>query len=191
MKILIPAVLISTLTATVYAADNNVATDVQRDVNQQQRIEQGLNSGQLTTHEAGKLEREESQVDRMEKRDLRDGNVSANEQRRLTAAQNRVSHDINAQKHDAQVGNPNSLSSRRMQSDVQRNVHQEQRIEQGARNGSLTNHEVGAAERGQAHVAHTEARAAANGRVGAMEQARVQHAENRQSRRIYRKKHNT
>ena len=45
-------------------------------------------------------------------------------------------------------------------------------------------------ERGQAHVDRKEARAGANGHVSAGEQASIQHLENRQSRRIYRKKHN-
>ncbi|TMH99296.1 MAG: hypothetical protein E6H43_14400, partial [Betaproteobacteria bacterium] len=37
---------------------------VQRDVNQQERIEQGLKSGQLTTREAARLEGEEAKVER-------------------------------------------------------------------------------------------------------------------------------
>jgi hypothetical protein len=77
-----------------------------------------------------------------------------------------------------------------MQADVQRNVNQQQRIANGVNNGSLTNHEVGSLERGQAHVDRKEANAAANGHVGAREQARIQRSENRQSARVYRKKHN-
>ena len=34
-----------------------VGTEVQRDINQQNRIEQGLQSGQLSTGEAGRLEK--------------------------------------------------------------------------------------------------------------------------------------
>jgi hypothetical protein len=45
-------------------------------------------------------------------------------------------------------------------------------------------------ERGQAHVDRKEANAAANGHVGAREQGRIQRSENRQSARVYRKKHN-
>ena len=87
-------------------------------------------------------------------------------------------------------GNPDSKSSERMQSDVQRNVNQQRRIQHGIDNGSLTNREVGSLERGQARVVRDEANAAANGRVRAGEQQRVQGAENRQSKRIYRDKHN-
>ena len=81
---------------------------VDRNINQQQRIEQGLQSGQLNTREASKLEREQSRVEKMESKAMRDGNVSAQEAQRINNAQNRVSQDIYREKHDAQTGNPNS-----------------------------------------------------------------------------------
>jgi hypothetical protein len=167
-----------------------VPQDQQRDVNQQQRIEQGLQSGQLSTREAGQLEREQQHVDKMEARDLHNGSISPAEQARLNAAQNKASRDIAADKHNGVTGNPNSASSQRMQADVQRNVNQQQRIANGVNSGALTNREVGSLERGQAHVDRKEANAAANGHVGAAEQSRVQRSENRQSARVYRKKHN-
>jgi hypothetical protein len=167
-----------------------VQQDQQRDVNQQQRIEQGLQSGQLSTREAGQLERQQQHVDKMEAHDLRNGSISPSEQARLNAAQNRASADIAADKHNVVTGNPNSASSQRVQADVQRNVNQQQRIANGVNNGSLTNHEVGSLERGQAHVDRKEANAAANGHVGAAEQRRIQRSENHQSARVYRKKHN-
>ena len=167
-----------------------VQQDQQRDVNQQQRIENGLQAGQLSTREAGQLERQQQHIDKMEAHDLRNGSISASEQARLNAAQNRASATIAADKHNGVTGNPNSASSERMQADVQRNVNQQQRIANGINNGSLTNHEVGSLERGQAHVDRKEANAAADGHVGAREQGRIQRSENRQSGRIYRKKHN-
>ncbi|MEO8156526.1 MAG: hypothetical protein ABI648_01930 [Betaproteobacteria bacterium] len=172
------------------ASAQNAADAVQRDVNQQNRIEQGLNSGELTTKEAGKLEREESRVDKMETNALKNGKMTPAERRRIARAQNQVSKDIYKEKHDAQTGDPNSASSQRMQTDVQRNANQEQRIENGVKNGSLTNREAANAERGQAKVDRKEANAAADGHVGAGEQQRIQSAENRQSKRIHREKHN-
>ncbi len=172
------------------ALAQTVQQDQQRDVNQQQRIEQGLQSGQLSTREAGQLERQQQHVDKMESRDLRNGSISPSEQARLDAAQNRAGAAIAADKHNGVTGNPNSASSQRMQSDVQRNVNQQQRIANGVGNGSLGNHEVGSLERGQAHVDRKEANAAANGHVGAAEQRGIQRSENRQSARVYRKKHN-
>ena len=182
-------IAMSVLTTAAWA-QTPAEQDQQRDVNQQQRIEQGLQSGQLSTKEAGSLERQEKHVDNMEAHDLKNGSMSAGEQARLNADQNKVSSDIYADKHNGVTGNPNSASSQRMQSDVQRNVNQQQRIQNGMDNGSLTNREAGSLERGQARVNGREANAAANGHVGAAEQRGIQRSENRQSRRVYRKKHN-
>ena len=165
------------------------ASSVQRDVNQQTRIEQGLKSGELNTKEAAKLEREESKVDRLQANGLKDGKVPPAEKARLQAAQNQTSRDIYAAKHNAATGNPQSASSQRMQADGQRNVNQEQRIENGLQNGSLTNHEAAKLERGQARVDRKEARAGRDGHVGAGEQAHIQRSENHQSRRIFKEKH--
>ena len=184
------ALSIATLLSGTALAQTAAEKDQQRDVNQQERIEQGLKSGELSTKEAGHLEREQQHVDRMEAHDLKDGHISAAEQARLTKAQNTASADIYKQKHDAQTGNPNSASSQRMQADVQRNVNQQQRIQNGMENGSLTNREAGRLEAGQARTDRKIANAAANGHVGAGEQARIQRTENRDSRQIYRKKHN-
>ncbi len=172
------------------ASAQNAADTVQRDVNQQNRIEDGLKSGQLSTKEAGKLEREESHIDKMEANALKDGKMTEAEKQRIERAENKASRDIARDKSNAQTGNPNSASSQRMQADVQRNANQEQRIENGVKSGSLTNREAGNLERGQAKVDRKEARAAANGHVGAGEQRSIQSAENRQSKRIHREKHN-
>ena len=174
--------------AGVYAQTTPAST-VQRDVNQETRIENGLKDGSLNVREAGRLEREESPVDRLQAHDLKDGKLSDAERARLNAAQNKVSADIAADRHNAVTGNPNSASSQRMQADVARNVNQEKRIEAGVQSGALTRRETGKLERGQAHVDRREARAAADGHVGAHEQAGITRAENRQSGRIFIEKH--
>jgi hypothetical protein len=176
--------------STAAWAQTTAESDQQRDVNQQERIEQGLQSGQLSTKEAGQLERDEQHVDHMQANDLKNGKITATEQARLNAAQNAASRQIYADKHNATTGNPGSRSSQRMQADVQRNVNQQQRIQKGMDSGALTNREAGSLERGQAHVDRREANAAANGHVGAAEQRRIQGSENYQSARIYNKKHN-
>jgi hypothetical protein len=185
---------IALITATLFSgaamAQTNAQNDTQRDINQQQRIEQGLQSGQLNTQEAGKLEKQEQHVDKMEARDMKNGSISPAEQAKLNAAQNHVSQDISKEKHNGVTGNPNSASSQRIQADVQRNVNQQQRIENGEKSGALTNREAGKLERGQAHVDRSEAHAAANGHVNANKQARIQRKENHQSKKIFNKKHN-
>lgn len=185
----IPTVIAVLLAASSAAFAQTAAPTVQRNINQETRIEQGLQSGALNTREAATLQREEARVDHMQAHALKDGKLSAAEQARLTAAQNKTSKDIYDAKHNAATGNPNSASSQRMQADVQRNINQQQRIENGVKSGSLTNREAARLERGQSRVARKEARAGADGHVGAAEQARVQRSENRQSKRIHRQKH--
>lgn len=181
--------LLLTLGATAAFAQTNAATTVQRDVNQQTRIEAGLQNGSITTREAGLLERDQTRVDRLQANALKDGKLTAAERARLTAAQNQSSRDIATAKNNGVNGNPLSASSQRLQADVQRNINQDKRIEAGIQNGSLTNHEAAKLERGQARVDRKEAVAARDGHVGAHEQARVQRAENHQSRRIFKQKH--
>lgn len=190
----LPVLLVSLFAASAFAqsapsSSPVVANEVQRDVKQQERIEQGLKSGQLTTKEAAKLEKEEGKVDKAEAQALKDGKLSKAERKHIDKMQDKVSKDIAAEKHDAQTGNPNSVSSKRMQADVQRNINQEKRVESGVQNGSLTKKEVAKLEAGQAKVDKAEAKAGADGHVGAREQKRIQHKENRESRRIHHEKH--
>src|SRR5947209_2412661 len=84
---------------------------------------------------------------------------------------------------------PVAASAQTVGSEVQRDVNQQRRIEQGLKSGSLTNREAAKLERGQARVNRAEARAGADGKVGPNEQRRIQKAENKQSKRIYREKH--
>jgi len=176
------------LCSTVFA--QTATTETARDTAQQERIEQGLQSGQLSTREAAGLERQQQRIDRTEARDLRDGSLSPAKAAQIQREQNHASADIDRAKHNAVGGNPASASSQRMQADVQRNADQQARINQGVRSGALTGHETASLERGQAHVDRKEAAAGADGRVGAAGQTRIQRSEDRQSGRIARKKRN-
>jgi hypothetical protein len=181
---------IGTAFSTAVLAQATLDTNIQRDINQQQRIENGLKDGSLSTREAARLERGEARIDRMESNALRDGTMTQQEAARINRAQNAQSQAIYNQRHDAQTGNPNSPSSQRMQADVQRNINQETRIQQGVQNGTLTNREVGRLERGQARVERQQFRAGRDGHVGNVEQARIQGRQDVQSARIYNNKQN-
>ena len=71
----------------------------------------------------------------------------------------------------------------------QRQIIQERRIDQGVASGSLTQREANRLERGQQRVDNMENRAKADGVVTGRERARIQHAQDVQSDRIYRQKH--
>ncbi len=171
------------------AAAQTVGTQIDRNVNQQERIQNGLESGALTVHEAAKLEKAESQVNHMQARALKDGTLTAQEANRIDTAQNKTSAAIHSQKHDAQKGNPDSISSMRMQEDVQRNLNQQQRIQQGVSSGELTNHEVAKLERGQAHQSRLQSRAGMDGHVSTQEQQKIQRKHDKRSRKIHHQKH--
>lgn len=166
------------------------ADTVQRDVNQQTRIDNGLKNGSLSTQEASRLEKEQSKIDQMQARDLKDGKMSPRERAQLRRAQDKASRDINAAESNGVRGNPNSASSQRMQADVQRNINQEKRVEQGVKSGALTNKETGKLEAGQARVDRSEARAGRDGHIGKREQANIQRRENKQSDAVFDDKHN-
>ena len=172
------------------SAQTNAANTTQRDVNQEQRIENGLQNGTITTRENSELQRDEAHVDKLQAKDMKNGAMTPAEKAQLTAAQNKTSRDIHTATSNGINGNPLSASSQRAQADTQRNIDQQKRINQGVRSGSLTNHEAAGLERGQSNVDKREARAGANGNVSAGEQRRIARADNRQSARIYNKKHN-
>ena len=71
----------------------------------------------------------------------------------------------------------------------QRQANQERRIEQGEKSGALTKKEAARLEKGQARIQKMENKATADGKVTAKERARIEKAQDKQSRRIYKEKH--
>jgi hypothetical protein len=70
------------------------------EANQQERIQQGRQSGELTKHEARRLRAEQKLIDRKQKRAEADGTVTAAERQRIRKMQDRAGEDIHRQKHD-------------------------------------------------------------------------------------------
>ncbi len=73
-----------------------------RQDNQQKRIDQGVQSGQLDSKEAARMDKGQARVDRIEDKAKSDGVVTKDERRRLHHAQNNESKRIHRQKHDRQ-----------------------------------------------------------------------------------------
>jgi hypothetical protein len=71
----------------------------------------------------------------------------------------------------------------------QRQENQAQRIRQGVASGELTARETKRLVKGQRHVNRLERGAKADGDVTGAERLRIEKAQDRQSRRIYRQKH--
>jgi len=90
-------------TAAVPARDPAATPGVdKRQANQQQRIDQGVASGQLTGKEAARMEKGQERIQTMEDKAKADGKVTPNERERLQHAQNKQSRMIAHEKHDRQ-----------------------------------------------------------------------------------------
>jgi len=73
-----------------------------RQDNQQKRIDQGVQSGQLNEKEAARMDKGQARVEKIEDKAKSDGVVTKDERRRLHHAQNNESQRIHRQKHDRQ-----------------------------------------------------------------------------------------
>lgn len=74
----------------------------QRQMNQEQRIDQGIASGQLNEREANRLNKQQDRINKMEDRAKSDGMMTKRERARIGAAQNRASRHVAHEKHDRQ-----------------------------------------------------------------------------------------
>ena len=177
------------LPAVAQSGNTTPPTINQRKENQQDRIANGIQDGQLAAGETKHLEKKETELNQ-EERDMRkldNGHLTAADRATLNQQQNKFSKDIYKQKHDAQVQNLNPKSEV-----GQRERLQQERIAQGVKSGQLTPGETSRLEGREAHInkeVHNE-RAANGGTLTPAERRQVNRQENRTSRAIYRKKHN-
>src|SRR5262245_7654376 len=157
----------------------------ERQHNQQQRIRQGVRSGELTGVEAARLQRQESQIRLNEAVARRSGGeFTARERARIQHQLNRASGNIYQQKHDAQDRNKivNGINERQS--------NQQDRIRQGVHSGELTGVEAARLRKQEAQIKLNEAVARrSGGEFTPRERARIQRQLDRTSRNIYRQKH--
>jgi len=161
----------------------------QRKENQQDRIAQGVQSGQLTAGETSNLEKKEAAINQ-EERDMRkldNGKLTQADKKTLTGQQNQVSNQIYQDKHNSAVQNTNPKSEV-----GKRAENQQDRIGQGIKSGQLTAGEAAHLENKEAQINKEvrNDRAANGGKLTAKERAQVNRQQNRVSHQIYRDKHN-
>lgn len=183
------AAALGSLFAGSALADQAFGDIFERNIKQQARIERGLRSGELTTEEASGLQRDQARIARLQADALDDGVLSDAERERILRLQDRASEDIYYERHNRETGDPNSPSVQRMLDGVERNIRQQVRIRRGIDSGELTAREVADLLYGQARLNWRQARFARDGWVDAQEQARIDNAQNRQSERIWERKH--
>ena len=141
----------------------------QRQMNQKQRIDQGIASGKLTEQETNLLNKEQEHIKSMEDEAKSDGVVTKKEQARIDRAKDRASRSIAREKHDP--------------------LTQKQRIDRGVASGQLTEQEANLLNKEQEQIMSMEDEAKSDGVVTKKEQARIDRAKDRASRNIAREKH--
>ncbi len=165
------------------------ATINQRKENQQDRIANGVQSGQLTAGETANLEKKESTLNH-EERDMRkldNGHLTTADRKTLNQQQNQLSNQIYKDKHNAAVQNTNPKSEV-----GKRAENQQDRIAQGIKSGQMTAGEAARVEKNEANINKEvrNDRAANGGKLTGAEKAQINHQQNQESRQIYRTKHN-
>jgi hypothetical protein len=160
----------------------------QRKENQQDRIANGVKSGQLTPGETANLENKEAAINKETRTDraANGGKLTSAEKAQVNQQQNQVSKQIYADKHNANTahyGN-NKVGQRR--------ENQQDRIAQGIKSGQLTPGETAKLEKQQRGINKQVAadRKANGGSLTASEKKQVNKEQNQASRNIYHKKHN-
>jgi hypothetical protein len=163
-------------------------TVAQRKENQQDRIAQGVKSGQLTAGETANLETKEAAINGETKADraANGGKLTAAEKKQINGQQNQLSKQIYKDKHNASAqhyGN-NKVDQRR--------ENQQDRIAQGIKSGQLTAGEAAKAENQQKGINQQVAadRKANGGTLTAAEKKQVNKEQNAASKNIYHKKRN-
>jgi hypothetical protein len=178
----------SSTSSTPTSAPDKPESIAQRKDNQQDRIAQGIQSGQLTSGETKNLETKEAGLN-SEERTMRsedDGHLTSADRTQLNNQQNHLSNQIYDDKHNAAVehNGPGEIG--------QREENQQDRIAQGVQSGQLTAGETAKLENQQQGI-HREAaadRQANGGHLTRADRRAINQSQNRASRNIYNKKHN-
>ena len=161
----------------------------QRKENQQDRIANGVQSGQLTAGETRNLEGKESGLNKEEQnmRQQDNGHLTTADKDKLTRQQNNLSNQIYQDKHNSATQNNNPKSEV-----GQRELNQQRRIAQGVRSGQLTAGETAHLEKNESRINNEvrNDRAANGGKLTQQERQQVNRQQNKMSGQIYRDKHN-
>jgi hypothetical protein len=160
----------------------------QRKENQQDRIGNGVQSGQLTAGETSRLESKEAAINGETRADraANGGKLTGAEKAQINGQQNKLSNQIYQDKHNANTakyGN-NEVGARR--------ENQQARIGQGIKSGQLTAGETAKLENQQGGINQQVRadRSANGGKLTQGEKSQINKEQNGASRNIYNKKHN-
>ena len=101
MKKIILASALSLIAMTTVAGAHDSQREIDaRQVRQEQRIQQGVRSGEITRREYRVLEAEQARVRDLERHALRDGRIDPREAAEIRRAQNEAGRHISQESHD-------------------------------------------------------------------------------------------
>ncbi len=163
-------------------------TVAQRKTDQQDRIANGVQSGQLTAGETKNLETKEQDLNKEENnmRSQDDGHLTSADRTKLDRQQNNLSKNIYQDKHNANTAHYGNNEV------GQRKQNQQDRIAQGIRSGQLTAGETKNLENKEQGINRETRgmRQANGGKLTRADRRAVNQQQNKVSRQIYNKKHN-
>jgi hypothetical protein len=173
-------------TQPITAADRAMTGPNGREANQDQRISNGLKTGQMTSGEAARADRTQANIDRQVHNDraANGGTLTGQEKQQISGEQNAASRQIYNEKHNSNTIAPNAVDNRE--------ANQQQRVANGLRSGQETSGEAARANKRQAGVdqeVHND-RVANGGALTAQQRAQVNHQQNKNSQQVYAEKHN-
>src|SRR5580692_4407516 len=157
-----------------------------REANQDQRIANGLRSGQMTSGEAAKAERTQSKIDQQvhDDRAANGGKLTGQEKQQINSEQNAASKQIYNDNHNGNTVKPNAVDNRE--------ANQQQRTANGLRSGQETSGEAAKTNSNQAKTAqqvHND-RTANGGALNAEQKKQINKEQNKNSKQIHNEKHN-
>ncbi len=181
----VSTMIVAAVMVMVASAQPNVVN--QRKENQQDRVAQGIKSGQLTAGETGNLETKEAAINQEVHTDrtLNGGKLTGQEKQTVNQQQNQVSKQIYADKHNSVTRPPatTEVGARR--------VNQQNRIANGVASGKLTAGQTARLEKGETAInkeVKTD-RTANGGTLTAAQKKQVNQQQNQMSGKIYQAKH--
>lgn len=157
-----------------------------REANQDQRIANGLRSGQMTSGEAARATANQSRIDQQvqTERMQNGGRLTSQQRQQVNQEQNNASRQIYQQNHNGNTIAPNAVDGRE--------ANQQQRLANGLRSGQVTSGEAAGANARQSGVdqqVHNE-RGQNGGALNQQQRQQVNREQNRDSRQIQRQDRN-
>jgi hypothetical protein len=157
-----------------------------REANQDQRISNGLRSGQMTSGEAAHATAQQSRIDQQVHNDrvANGGTLTGQERQQVNREQNNASRNIYNDNHNGSTVGPNAVDNRE--------ANQQARTAQGIRSGQETSGEAARTNANQSRTDQTvhNDRTANGGALNQQQRQQVNRQQNANSRQINNQKHN-